>query len=383
MNQIDTSVYGRMRRPSDELARLSQSLGGYAQNYRQGKMDNLQLQQQEIALANQRRKQEKQEDFTRRQKAYQDALALDPMMTPETRQDLESRIFQPELLEQRLRGGLRGGAKVDPFAERKMLMAEERARLAGQRLTLGQEAGIQKQQRLELAIENQDWKQTVKLSDDIARDKAAERLAEDRRWTNEFKLNKGPREYAQVQGELLGQVTPMVRANYRGTAAESLQGKDLTPENIKVLTTATEGTSKILESTDLLLAMVEKHGKEVLPSEEKAIMQSLISDIGLTYKGTDFANLGVLNGPDLEILLKIMGDPTSLTTMPANQQKAKLSTFRDILLKGYNKKLDARGFDPLTPEQIISVGGGSVTTAISAENNSIADSIIKDMGIKD
>ena len=385
MAQIDTSVYGRMRTPAQELLGLSKSLGNYANTYRQGAMNDVRLQQQQIGLQDAQRKQAKAEDFKRRQDQYQQALSLDPMMSPETRQDLESRMFQPEMLEQRLRSGLRGG---DPFAERKMELAEaeakqksERLRLAKERLGLAKETNEQKKVRLQETIDRQDWRESVKITDDIARDVAQEETIANRKWTNEFKLNKGPREYKQVQTELLGQVPSMLRGNYRGTSASSAKGKDLTPENIKVLTTATVGTSKILESTDQLVNMVEKHGKKYMPTEEKAEMESLIADIALAYKGDDFARLGVLNGDDLKILLKIMGDPTTLIGAPANQQLKKLTTFRNILLRGYNKKLDTRGFNPLSPEQIRSVGGASAP-AISNENKSISDSIAEELGIK-
>jgi hypothetical protein len=114
-----------------------------------------------------------------------------------------------------------------------------------------------------------------------------------------------------------------------------------------------------LKSTDSLINMVGENGLQFLPGQEKAKMESLLSDMALTYKGPEFAALGVLAGPDMDILLKTMGDPTTLGGLTANIQKAKLNQFRDILLAGYNKKLDTRGFNPITPEQISAFGGSS------------------------
>jgi len=103
--------------------------------------------------------------------------------------------------------------------------------------------------------------------------------------------------------------------------------------------------------------MVKDKGLEVLPGADRAKMKTLLSDMALTYKGAEFAGLGVLQQADLEILLNIMGDPTEMSGLTADIQTAKLNEFRNMLLAGYDKKLDARGFDPITPEQILGVGG--------------------------
>ena len=211
MAQIDTSIYNRIQRPGQALSNIAQGVQGYRQN----QMNSVSMQQQNLKLQEQQRKQAKAEDFKRRQVHYQQALSLDPMMSPEARQDLESRIFQPEMLEQRLRGG-----GVDPFSLRKMELAEaeakqkaERLRLAKERLGLAKETNEQKKVRLQETIDSQDWRESVKITDDIARDVAQAETIANRKWTNEFKLNKGPREYAQVQTELQGQIPSMIRSN--------------------------------------------------------------------------------------------------------------------------------------------------------------------------
>jgi len=205
--------------------------------------------------------------------------------------------------------------------------------------------------------------------DEIFREKKYQADEKDRDWKNEWQMNKLPHQYAEKQIQLSGQVPSVLRDNYRGTIASgSDNAQDLTPLAVKEVTSATEGVSKILRSTDKLIDMVDKNGLEFLLGEGKAKMETLLSDMALTYKGEAFAGLGVLTGPDLDILLDVMGNPTKLAATTADIQLAKLKEFREMLLAGYDKKLDARGFNPISHDQIKSVGGSgkSSTTAVKS-----------------
>jgi hypothetical protein len=204
-------------------------------------------------------------------------------------------------------------------------------------------------------------KEAKAYRDEIFREKKLILDEEERDWNREWSRNKTPYEYGQKQTQLKGQIPSVVRDNYRGTLAEGAQGaQDLTPQAVKDITGASEGASKILRSTNKIIDMVNDEGLALLPGKRKAKMETLISDMALTYKGVDFAGLGVLTGPDLDILLNIMGNPTSFAGLTADIQNEKLNEFRDLLISGYNKKLDTRGFNPITPEQISGFGGTKV-----------------------
>lgn len=74
--------------------------------------------------------------------------------------------------------------------------------------------------------------------------------------------------------------------------------------------------------------MIKTSGSEWLPTEKKALMASKMAQIQLKMK--EFANLGVLNGPDMEIMLRQMGDPTAVNFQNAFGGNATLKTLDDI-----------------------------------------------------
>ncbi len=87
-----------------------------------------------------------------------------------------------------------------------------------------------------------------------------------------------------------------------------LEGYELDPKakpaqaEIIKLRSAQATTNTIEQTTKEIGALYRKHGAEALPTEAKARMTSLITDLKLAMKGPDAYQLGVLAGPDMAIL---------------------------------------------------------------------------------
>lgn len=100
---------------------------------------------------------------------------------------------------------------------------------------------------------------------------------------------------------------------YQRTA--KVPGYQLGPESrpqlpeVSKFRTATVTAKNIGRMVDELLPLVNTYGIEKLPGETKAKMKSKMRELQLAMK--EYANLGVLNGPDMMILADQIGDPTS------------------------------------------------------------------------
>ena len=333
------------------------------QGYQQGSQFSNQMQMQDIARQNAMMKQQELQRQLAQQQAFrqdfQDMGYQQGVSDPREIQDLYTEHFPMQVAEQQMR------ALSDPYAQQKIQLRQQAEERRLQQLGLNQQKVDLSGQRIEalnkklaLAEKLGSAKLMKETRDEIFREKKLQADEADRKWKNDWQMNKSEYEYEKKQEQLKGQVPALLQENYRGTALSgSDMAQDLTPQAVKEVTAATEGVSKILRSTDKLIDMVGDNGLQFLPGKEKARMETLLSDMALTYKGEEFAGLGVLTGPDLDILLKIMGDPTTLSATTADIQRVKLEEFRNMLLAGYNKKLDSRGFNPITPEQINSIGG--------------------------
>lgn len=66
--------------------------------------------------------------------------------------------------------------------------------------------------------------------------------------------------------------------------------------------------TNFMESSTKLKSLVTQYGSELRPTVEKKQMQQLVTDMQLQAK--ELYNLGVLNGPDLQMIEKIVYDPT-------------------------------------------------------------------------
>lgn len=361
MAQIDTSFYAPRRGGLDALSAMADSMRSQGQMQRQQKFDEISFQKAEADRIERERQARLRDEQERREGAFrqdfQDMGYQSGLSNPMEIQDLYAEHFPMEVARQQM--------KRDPNEERRIRLQEERLAQGADRLVL-QESAEQRKQKyaplnfqlkqksIDSAIKGRKFSQASKLIDQQMVMTRHNQTIEDQEWERNYKLTRSEFEYGKKQEQLLGEIPNIVAKNYIG--GSSVGGKNLTPENVKTLTSGTEGASRILNNTDKLMVMIDKHGLEQLPGAEREQMKTLIGSIALQYKSKEFANLGVLTGDDLKILLSVTGDPTSFTALTADIQKQKLGEFREILINGYNKALLTRGFNPIDADELSSMG---------------------------
>lgn len=89
-----------------------------------------------------------------------------------------------------------------------------------------------------------------------------------------------------------------------------------------------------------------------LTGPDAARMRSLITDMQLTAKGPSVYQLGVLAGPDMEILDTMLANPAKLDSVLRNAADLRnfvteIETFKRRVLERTASKADALGFDPI------------------------------------
>lgn len=110
-------------------------------------------------------------------------------------------------------------------------------------------------------------------------------------------------------------------------------------------------TVDLMNSTiDKLDSAIGKYGTRLLPGEENALMGSLITDLQLRAK--EFQKLGVLNGPDLQLMIKQFGDPTSVKgkLLGPEALKVKLKQMKALINNGFKQTAVNAGFDVNMPD---------------------------------
>jgi len=370
MAMIDTSFYKQGPTAAQGLA----SLVGGLKSIKQSKLDDLIMRQAQFEFDEMQRKAKQAEQYRSALGQLSDRSSLSAndvdYLSPEQMQSEHMRLYAQYNPEQYAQMQMR---QSDPYAYEKLMLRQQQNELRAKELGVKQSAEERrnkfmplefklKQKNIDSMISKRQFDEASKLKDQEIAMMNHNRAIENEEWERYWKTNKSPIEYAQKQEQLLGQVPKIVREKYLGRAENG--GKDLTPENVTFLTDGTEGASKILRNTDELLSLMESYGLEKLPGTAREKMKTLIGNIGLQYKSKEFANLGVLTGPDLEILLSVTGDPTSFTALSSDVQKEKLLQFRKGLIEGYNKGLIVRGFNPVIGSELSSIGTSSANSAL-------------------
>lgn len=101
-----------------------------------------------------------------------------------------------------------------------------------------------------------------------------------------------------------------------------------------------------LNSTiDKLDQAIGKYGTQLLPGKENALLGTLVTDAQLQMK--EAQKLGVLNGPDLQLMVKQLGDPTSIrgSIQGPEALQIKLKQVKALLNKRYKTSAANAGFD--------------------------------------
>lgn len=104
----------------------------------------------------------------------------------------------------------------------------------------------------------------------------------------------------------------------------------------------------ISDSINELDALIEKYGTETLPTEAKARMQSLGANILAELKGEAGFQLGVLAGPDMEIMKEAIGDATSMSLGNllgrSDTTRVKLKQSRDSMMRKLSNRMKTGGY---------------------------------------
>ena len=388
---IDYSMYGKRPSLGDSMSSFGQSLSNYGDMKRKNKLSELSMKQQELNMEQARIKAEREEEDRlraeaerKRQEAQRDefnALYQTQQMeggtdqlTPEQMQSVYAQAYPSKYAEMQAKSAInragkggaqwvsvpgRAGWQMNKFTGEYRKSEDVFDDLDKEKVARIESIEFRDKlsaKKVKQSIKAQNWKEASELlTRNLKERELAERI-KDREQTEKWRKDKSPYEYSQKQSQLKGQMPNILQKSYKGSSSESIDGQDLTDESVKRLTSATEGASQLLSNTEQLMALVREHGLEYAPSEAQARMKTILSNISLQYKGEDFAKLGVLAGPDMEILLEATGNPTKFSLLSAEEQLAKMDQFRKGLIEGYNKKLINRGFDPVDIIELQSLG---------------------------
>lgn len=93
-----------------------------------------------------------------------------------------------------------------------------------------------------------------------------------------------------------------------------------------------------------VLAFTKGKSFNKLSPEDRATMGTMLTDLQLDLKSESAYALGVLTGPDMELLNKITGDPNSFN--PLMNSQSRLEQLIKISQKKFDSKVKAYGFDP-------------------------------------
>jgi len=140
-------------------------------------------------------------------------------------------------------------------------------------------------------------------------------------------------------------------AKRRGSAVPGFQVADgamPTKDDVKKFKTQVVAHDKAQSVIMKLRGYVKEYGTEILPTQGKKDMRQALVETQLQLK--ELANLGVLNGPDLELMLKELPDPTALADnlnpFAGGQINKVIASMQDILKDKLKIEGEVRGFNP-------------------------------------
>jgi hypothetical protein len=121
------------------------------------------------------------------------------------------------------------------------------------------------------------------------------------------------------------------------------------PDEAQKLRDAAGEASSIKRDVAKLESLISQHGLEFDPrSPVKAEMEGYLKDLQLKMKGRAVYELGVLSGPDMQILESVTGDPTvaNLKNILGGPDVAlsRLRGVRERTAAGLAEKMAARGY---------------------------------------
>jgi hypothetical protein len=127
----------------------------------------------------------------------------------------------------------------------------------------------------------------------------------------------------------------------------------VTPATAEKLRGAQADTRAMANSVDELMALYHQYGNKVLPGAVRARMGSLATNLQLTAKGPNMYGLGVIAGPDMDLLNAVISNPTKKDATIADffsgggdaaESMERLRVFREQLGSKIHTALSTRGF---------------------------------------
>ena len=145
---------------------------------------------------------------------------------------------------------------------------------------------------------------------------------------------------------------------------------------------ATAEANNLVKSLTRLKELVKNHGPYEYGGEAGAEMKSLVRDIQLQSKGPAMYQLGVLAGPDMEILEDITSDPESFSSMFTREgtRQSQIDTQLEALAQRIGSKAKALGYKEVggkapppahPPGSIVAVRG--VRYRVGADGDSLEE----------
>jgi len=321
MAQIDTSIYGRPMSASQGLA----SLAGGFQSIKDSKMQDLAIQQREIALQQLKDKQARDAQF---RQDYQDMGYTPGMSDPRELQDLYRDSFPMEVAKQQMK------QSQNPLAMMKYEQSQERLDLQRKEAERRLKAEGRKTEKDAFM---KDYKtKSLKL-----REKGYDRGIQEFERTMAEKIRDqdwDESKIAREQVQLQGKINPAIQ-KYK------MPGKVLDQIEVRRINEGTGATGNLLALTGDLTSQINKYGLQKVKGANKARMESSVRAIATSLNNPMFVNSGVMSEGELKNLKEMVGDPTDWLTFTEGEAKSRMESLQKFIQSKYVNSLNAYGID--------------------------------------
>lgn len=245
-------------------------------------------------------------------------------------------------------------------------------------------SGLQKQAQMKLAQATSDEDNAVKMAfeqrkAELAQEAAAKKAAEDAIWRQKDYDQKERGIQAQAESRLAyanmmnGAKQDAAAAKQAAADAElNVPGYDRTgevrqsPVEAKDARTAIGVANNMFKGLDLLDQQVKDNGSFEWGGTDGAGMAATANDLRLQAK--ELYNLGVLNGPDLQLMLKQIPDTESLGSMFTRDStaRAQLKSTKEAMKRKIEESMKAKGYSaksaaPAAKPQTVTQNGHTYT----------------------
>lgn len=333
MNSDYSMFYNRSTLGSS-LSGLAQSIQGIRTQQQQSKLAEIALRQEELKAQQAQEEQKKRADYEKRVSQYMGLRQINPQMTLEEDQELQNRMFAPELLQRRLQ---------DPFEAQRVAQRDKELgiRATGQQLSAEEAQARQKrfEEQQERLIKQTAFDNKYKAKRQEMQLKNYDRgiLEADRQYGLALsKLGYEQGEEARKDAELLQEIAPELQKWKK-------PDQDLNPINVNAINKGTAAVGNIISLSDKLKSEIKTFGLQKLKGEKKAEMEARVISLAASLNDPMFVDAGVLNEKDMENLKSMIGDPTDFMTLSEAQANAKMKSLEDFIESKYVNALEAYG----------------------------------------